>query len=82
MTLPVAMQTAVGIADGDLVEVRMSHGKIVLTPRPQADDVAELESFVEAAVEKKSNAMRIVLSDRALKSLRGAPLLVRKAFYK
>ena len=46
MTLPSAMRTAIGIADGDLIEATVSRGKIVLTPKsvidrsgfPNADD--------------------------------------------
>ncbi|BDC51435.1 hypothetical protein F183_A37510 [Bryobacterales bacterium F-183] len=40
MTLPSAMRTAIGISDGDLVEVKMSHGKIVLTPKPEVDEIS------------------------------------------
>ena len=46
MTLPSAMRTAIGIADGDLIEATVLRGKIVLTPKsvidrsgfPNADD--------------------------------------------
>ena len=46
MTLPSRMRSAIGIADGDLVEATVLRGKIVLTPKlvidrskfPNADD--------------------------------------------
>ena len=34
MTLPSATRTAIGIAEGDLVEATILRGKIVLTPKP------------------------------------------------
>lgn len=46
MTLPSRLRSAIGIAEGDLVEVSLQRGKIVLTPKmvidrskfPTADD--------------------------------------------
>ena len=46
MTLPSQMRTAIGVAEGDLVEAKVERGKIVLTPKvvidrsqfPNADD--------------------------------------------
>ena len=46
MTLPSRLRTAIGIADGDLVEATVHRGRIVLTPKvvidrskfPNADD--------------------------------------------
>lgn len=46
MTIPSAVRSAVGVADGDLVEVKAAGGKIVITPTlvidrskfPTADD--------------------------------------------
>lgn len=46
MTLPSRLRTAIGIADGDLVEASVHRGKILLTPKlvvdrskfPNADD--------------------------------------------
>jgi bifunctional DNA-binding transcriptional regulator/antitoxin component of YhaV-PrlF toxin-antitoxin module len=46
MTLPSRLRSAIGIADGDLVEATLHRGKIVLTPKsvvdrsifPNADD--------------------------------------------
>ena len=46
MTLPSRLRSAIGVAEGDLVEATVKHGKIVLTPKlivdrsqfPNADD--------------------------------------------
>ena len=46
MTLPSRLRAAIGVAEGDLVEASVQHGKIVLTPKlvidrskfPNADD--------------------------------------------
>jgi bifunctional DNA-binding transcriptional regulator/antitoxin component of YhaV-PrlF toxin-antitoxin module len=37
MTLPSHLRTAIGIADGDLVEATVQRGKIVLTPKLVVD---------------------------------------------
>jgi AbrB family looped-hinge helix DNA binding protein len=37
MTIPTSLRTQAGIADGDLVEVAFSRGKIVLTPKIAID---------------------------------------------
>jgi AbrB family looped-hinge helix DNA binding protein len=61
MTIPSAVRSAVGLADGDLVDVKAARGKIILTPQvvmdrsafpnaPNANDeyTPEQRKFVDA----------------------------------
>jgi AbrB family looped-hinge helix DNA binding protein len=40
VTLPTRLRTAVGMAEGDMVEATVQRGKIVLTPRTVIDNAA------------------------------------------
>ena len=37
MTLPSRFRSAVGVSEGDLIEVSVQRGKIILTPTPEID---------------------------------------------
>lgn len=53
MTLPSDVRSAVGLADGDLVEVKAAGGKIILTPR-----VANERSEFPSAINEYKAAQR------------------------
>ena len=64
MTLPSRLRSAVGVAEGDLVEASVQRGKIVLTPKlvidrskfPTADDYTPAQRRVIDARLAKSDA--------------------------
>jgi AbrB family looped-hinge helix DNA binding protein len=68
MTLPTGVRTAVGLADGDLVDVRVSGRRVIITPTlvidrstfPTADDdyTPEQRRLIDARLDKAEKARR------------------------
>jgi AbrB family looped-hinge helix DNA binding protein len=68
MTIPSAIRSAVGLADGDLVEVKAARGRIVLIPQV----VMDRSKFPSAAGEYTPSQRRAM--DARLKAAEKTPL--------
>src|SRR5438552_9076665 len=68
MTLPSRLRTAIGVAEGDLVEATVLKGKIVLTPKTVIDrsDFPNADDEYTSAQHKIIDA-RLALSDQDIK---------------
>ena len=68
MTIPSQVRSAVGLAEGGMVEVKAAHGKIILTPRIAID----ISKFPNADDEYTPEQRRII--DTRLKAAEKTPL--------
>ena len=67
MTLPSAMRVAMGIGDGDLIEVTITRGKIVLTPKSVIDRSGFPNADDEYTPEQRRHVdARLAISDREI----------------
>ena len=65
MTIPSDVRSAVGLADGDLVDVKAAGGKIILTPRLAID-----RSEYSSAQDEYTAAQRRIIDRGIAKSLK------------
>ena len=66
MTLPSRLRSAIGIAEGDMVEASLQRGKIVLTPKMVID-----RSKFPTADDEYTPAQRRALDERIAKARKG-----------